>query len=308
MGRTRRRLRGFTLVELLVVIAIIGLLVSLLIPAVNSARESARRMQCANSMRQLSLGILNHESALNYLPPSYTRPGRSALDFDTNHSLITFVLPFIERQDLADRISFEFDWSETQKPSRETANANATLTDLPLTQCPSAPERSIGGAADYAVCGNMAGSAILVLTQRNLIESRSDWFSMLHPQFATVAGVRYSKITLEKITDGMSKSFMLFEGAGRPNFYRNGILNPGRSDITGARWADDAAEFWVHDLCNGTSMMNCNNNNEIYSFHTAGCNYTMGDGSVQFITTSVSPEVFVSLFTRAAEDVATESN
>ncbi len=300
--------QGFTLVELLVVIAIIALLVSLLIPAVNSAREAARRLQCSNNLRQLSLGVINHESAKNYFPPSYTRPGRSAIaTIDTNHSLITFILPFIEEQAVADRISFEYDWNENLKPTREQANARAITTPLATTLCPTAPERTIEGLTDYAVCGNIADSARNLLLQRKLIQPRTDWFSMLHPIFPTQASSPYTKITINKITDGLSKSFMLFEGAGRPNLYRRGTYDPSRTDITGARWADDAAEFWVHDLCNGTSMMNCNNNNEIFSFHQGGCNFSLGDGSVRFIEESVSPDVFVSLFTRAAEDNVVES-
>ncbi len=299
--------KAFTLVELLVVVAIIAMLVSLLIPAVNSAREAARRMQCSNHMRQLSLGVLGHESAKSYLPPSYTRPGRSALSFETKHSLITFLLPFIEEQALADVISFDYDWSENLKPTREEANARAVTETLAIAMCPSAPERSMPGVADYTVCGNIASSAQTLLIQRDLIEPRTDWFSMLHPQFATDSGLKYSKITLQKITDGLSKSFMLFEGAGRPQYYRNQRPSLTRDDISGARWADDAAEFWVHDLCNGASMQNCNNNNEIYSFHVGGCQYSMGDGSVRFVQNEISPEVFISLFTRSAEDVPEDS-
>jgi prepilin-type N-terminal cleavage/methylation domain-containing protein len=67
--RSRTR-RGFTLVELLVVIAIIGVLVALLLPAIQAAREAARRSQCANNMRQLSLAVLNYESSRKELPPS----------------------------------------------------------------------------------------------------------------------------------------------------------------------------------------------------------------------------------------------
>ena len=298
------RNRGaFTLVELLVVIAIIAILVSLLIPAVNAAREAARRMQCVNNMRQLSLGVINYESAKTHFPPSYTRPGRSALEFDTNHSLITFILPFIEQQPLADQISFAYHWSENLRPSRERSNVRAAATNVDIALCPTAPERKALGLTDYAVCGNVATSAAGLLVQRRLIEPRTDWFSMLHPQFATETSNLYSKITIQKITDGLSKSFMLFEDAGRPNLYRNGRFDPSRTNITGARWADDAAEFWVHDVCNGTSMMNCNNNNEIYSFHEGGCNFSMGDGAVRFVQQDIDPEVFISLLTRAAEDV-----
>ena len=298
---------AFTLVELLVVIAIIAMLVSLLIPAVNAARESARRMQCSNQMRQLSLGALNHESARGVLPPSYTRPNKSGFDFDTRHSVITFLLPYIEEQALADRISFDFDWSDTMNPTREESNARAAVTDLPIVLCPSAPERSITGVTDYAVCGNIASSAAQLMVQRNYIKPRGDWFAMLHPEFRNPnGGLRVSPITLQKITDGMSKSFMFFEGAGRPDYYRNGKFDDGRSNITGARWADDAAEFWVHDLCRGTSVMNCNNNNEIYSFHEGGCNFSMGDGSVRFLTEDIDLELFVSLFTRAADDIPNE--
>ncbi len=304
MPFTARNRGAFTLVELLVVIAIIAILVSLLIPAVNVAREAARRMQCVNNMRQLSLGVINYESAKTHLPPSYTRPGRSALDFDTNHSLITFILPFIEQQPLADQISFEYRWNENLRPSREQSNGRAAATNVDIALCPSAPERKALGLTDYAVCGNVASSAQGLLVQRRLIKPRSDWLSMLHPYFIDAAGVfRYSKITLQKIVDGMSKSFMLYENAGRPNLYRNGRFDPSRTDITGSRWADDAAEFWVHDVCNGTSMMNCNNNNEIYSFHEGGCNFSMGDGAVRFVQQDIDPEVFISLLTRAAEDV-----
>lgn len=292
---------GFTLVELLVVIAILAILVSLLIPAVNSARESARRLQCANHMRQLATGVINYESAKAHFPPSYTRPGRSALPFETRHSLITFILPFIEEPALANRISFDYDWNEQHHPKRELANVRTTVADVDVALCPSAPERMATGLTDYAVCGNVAPSTANLLVRRKLVRPRTSWYSMLHPQFAA-RSAPFTKITLKKITDGLSKSFMLFEGAGRPHLYRLGNYDASRTDITGARWADDAAEFWIHDLCNGTNLMNCNNNNEIFSFHPGGCNFSMGDGAVRFFSQELTPEVLIALLTRSATD------
>jgi len=96
---------------------------------------------------------------------------------------------------------------------------------------------------------------------------------------------------------------MLFEVAGRPQSYRLGTLVPG-STISGSRWADDEAPFWVHTVCNGAQMFNCSNNNEIYSFHPTGANFLFGDGSVHFHSETLDAETFVSLFTRSAGDLA----
>lgn len=90
----KARFSGFTLVELLVVIAIIGVLVALLLPAVQAAREAARRTQCLNNLRQFSLGCLNHESATKRLPAGFTtRPS----DGDVHHTWASYVLPYLEQ-------------------------------------------------------------------------------------------------------------------------------------------------------------------------------------------------------------------
>jgi prepilin-type N-terminal cleavage/methylation domain-containing protein len=102
--KQRRRacalLRGFTLVELLVVIAIIGVLVALLLPAVQAAREAARRAQCQSTIKNLALAVLNHESAKGELPVGFVS---QAGDIEA-WSWSTFTLPYLEQQALYDRL------------------------------------------------------------------------------------------------------------------------------------------------------------------------------------------------------------
>lgn len=107
------RERGFTLVELLVVIAIIGILVALLLPAVQAAREASRRMSCSNNLKQLALASHNYHDTYKRMPLNYSqwggggKPTRDPLDGLTSSWMIT-VLPFIEQQPLYDRIDFNF--------------------------------------------------------------------------------------------------------------------------------------------------------------------------------------------------------
>src|SRR3954447_15378891 len=130
MSLSRSQKRGFTLVELLVVIAIIGILVALLLPAIQAAREAARRSQCVNKMKQLGLAVLNYESGKKLLPyavtPNYspTTPlkigacaGTAGPAVSSNglrhHSVFSFILPFMEEQAVYDQIDFKYDWSDT---------------------------------------------------------------------------------------------------------------------------------------------------------------------------------------------------
>ncbi len=141
---------GFTLVELLVVIAIIGVLVSLLLPAVQSARESARRIQCSNQLRQLALACLNYESAQQTLPPVAAMragPGtdgrhsgynivneeivRVGVEGARGHSWIMEILPFIEQQALADR------YDKKYSPLHNITRNGFQIADIPSLYCPS---------------------------------------------------------------------------------------------------------------------------------------------------------------------------
>lgn len=124
--------RGFTLVELLVVIAIIGVLVALLLPAVQSARESARRSQCLNNLKQMGLGILNYESSLKRFPPGQRRvkPGGD------EYAWSVFLLSYMEQQPLYEQFDFKQDLKSARNKGTDL-EPGPTQEVVKLYLCPS---------------------------------------------------------------------------------------------------------------------------------------------------------------------------
>ncbi len=284
----RRARAAFTLVELLVVITIIGILIALLLPAVQAAREAARRMKCTNNFKQLGLGILNYESSFGVFPPPYTRDytENSVTYAHKEHNMLTFILPFIEQQAIYDLYVWNENWSNG-------ANYDATKNDIALFICPSAP-RGRKWISDYATNEFVHMHSTLVTNGH--VADRSNWYNLFQP-------FKYGPTSTADVRDGLSNTFMLFEDAGRPEKWVGNKIESGT--VSGDRWAEDDAEYWIHDVCPAGSgqMMNCNNNNETYSFHSGGCSHLYGDGSVHFVSESIDAETYVSLFTRAGYDV-----
>jgi prepilin-type N-terminal cleavage/methylation domain-containing protein/prepilin-type processing-associated H-X9-DG protein len=318
--------KAFTLVELLVVIAIIGVLVALLLPAVQAARSAARRMQCANNLKQIGLATLNYENTLKVLPSAYTELPpywtgtrheygssdyeRFTLGYTTgkvlefadsekirSHNYLALILPYFEQQSLANIYKLEYNWSDEQ-------NKEARLTELSLARCPETPEPTkpsdpiVGGRKiqagpphDYAVCNYFAPEARTTLGKR--IAKRTRWLGLLQTVPTRV----------KDVADGMSNTWMMFEDSGRPDNWQGREMKVTNKLVTGSAWADVDSYFWVHEVCGTEQMMNCHNNNEIYSFHSGGCQFLYGDGAVRFVQENIAAETFVSQFTRDDEDI-----
>jgi prepilin-type N-terminal cleavage/methylation domain-containing protein len=316
----RRAAPGFTLVELLVVIAIIGVLVALLLPAVQAAREAARRSQCQNNLKQMAVASLNYEDAKGELPPIYVFIPRTSFKPvpAPYHGTHLYILPYMEQQAVFSQYDFTVRWNSTK-------NRQAIDVSIPAFICPSAPapeERSRestfdpgGTVADYGVNGRISPCAVpLVLATGT--KRRPDWQHLFtgvkeYEDFdASCDGGKLlegqdGKTTLKKVTDGLSNTIMYCPDAGRPDYWEDGIKKTGTA--TGSRWGDPDNEWWSHDLCGGgTSLMNCNNNNENYSFHVGGGMYAFADASVHFLQANMDIEIQVSLLTRAGDDVVSD--
>lgn len=329
---SRKRVRAFTLMELLVVIGIIGILVSLLLPAVQVAREAARRMACGNNLKQLGLALHNYESACKVFPAQSTAPG-PGLAFTTRRgSWFTAVLPFIEQDGLFQSFDSSRHWHDPE-------NEEAVMSRVPMLLCPSVPERR--GFEWTVLVDYPGGGSAFSLTPR-------DFYDGAPTDYANVGGVgtqlnnalpprsrlsdsrscgvlQRQQVSLASITDGLSNTILVVECAGRPDLYQNGRLvadgtTPktwsGSSSVTrpfptGGVWASHNKGFLVDGaqgdgntaIRPGACGINCSNDNEVYSFHVGGAQVLMTDGSVRFVSESLPIDELAALVSRNGHEV-----
>ncbi len=285
------RSRGYTLIELLVVIAIIAVLLGLLLPAVQKVRETANRMRCQNHMKQVGLAFHAYENTYGQFPMGWVNA--TAVPRRYSRSFVADLLPFLEQDALQRIYHFDAEWSHA-------SNRPATGTDLRVLACPSAPPREGKAVNDYPVSDIISHDA-----KRNLGIPANAPVSAFAGFFyvPAIAGQTSTTPRAADILDGLSNTFLLFENAGRPEIWRRGqrVGNVGMYSSGNEKWADPANRITIQVWC-GTAI-NCNNGNEIYSFHTGGANFVMGDGSVKFLEENITPKAFVALYTRAGSDV-----
>jgi len=313
-----KKSNGFTLVELLVVIAIIGILVSMLLPAVQQVREAARRTQCMNQVRQLGLALHNYESAFSAFPPSRSEPDDQLIPSGVTQnpgaesafqSWTTLILPFIEQTNLGATFDQNQPWFE---------QTTTISTQLEIFTCPSTPE--VSRVDPYHVVGAAAGDYGSINEVKKKVYTQV--LGLDDPGDNARAGVlqKFQRNPLSRVSDGTSNTLLLAEAAGQPDCY----LASGRMTATdfanytddkaiefdgrfvaedGTGWADPDCGFSINGATNdglnksGPKMINAINIGEAFGFHPGGAVFGAADGSVHFLEENINPLSFVELCT-----------
>lgn len=324
---------GLTLLEIVVVVGIVGILLALLIPAVQSMRESARQVTCQNNLKQVAMAILNSESANGSLPSLYNgkflaRPSTVSDEFHF-HSWRVAILPYIEESALYNRIDF-------RQASTVQTNLVNIATTIPAYMCPSTSNPSgavpeigvfsdggpvatfIGPAArsDYeAVLGlspDGGASSLIEMLKRARLGSWGDIRYL--PTSTTTTGAKIGSVQNGKFrdtTDGLSQTILVGERAGRPDYYASGRLvdtypyespNDLTLDSQQAAWA--VSTHFAQLLFSPQQTVNASNYGGLFAFHKSGANVALADGSVRLLSMSTSTAILNALVTRANNDLA----
>lgn len=275
-GRAAARSAGFSLVELLVVVAILGTLISLTLPAVQSARESGRRAACSNNLRQMGIALANYEAARRWFPP-----GDDALS-RRNHAWSSFILPYLEEQKTASRIDYTRPWND--------ARGNAAIADAVISTyvCPSGI-RSFPGKQDY---GGVMGNAVVLSPDDEVSALPSGWAH---------SGVLYATADdcprpcrAGEVSDGLSKTLLVSEGVDR------GFADmDNESRIGNARWACGTNCFFL-----SSPVVNTPQVDGFRSNHLGGVHGLFGDGHVAQLVDETDPGILTAICTKAGREVA----
>ena len=327
---------AFTLVELLVVIAIIGILVALLLPAIQAAREAARRSQCTNNMKQLSLAALNYESSKRRLPPSVeVSPATMTGANNGGWGVHGYLLDYMEEQSVRNLVDIKKAWDNQQAISNLRINSFSCPSDSQAAEV-----RDPGG-----------GKALLYSTTYTF--NMGTWFVYNPATNEGGDGLFYpnSNLRLAKISDGTSKTLMAAEVKAWTHYTRNGgsppptppataeeaatiVASGGEYKNTGhTEWPDGRVHHtgftatmtpntFVKYVRNGETLDADYNSwqegkdwpggNPTYaivtsrSYHSSGVNVAMADGSVQNVSDDIGLLVWRAKATRAGGETLGE--
>lgn len=339
----RHSKRGFTLIELLVVIAIIAVLIALLLPAVQQAREAARRTQCKNNLKQLGLALMNYESSHRVFPPA--RIDLSGLPYIPSgfyqNSWTTMCLPYFDQAPLYNSYNFNLCWSDP-------GNLPVTSTSIPVFLCPSAstanrlvPASSVldavgnpyPSAKPYGFCDYGSMNAVrpcfflsnglpvppMLLATNTKSPPKKD-------KYEWDGGLKKFEATpIAAILDGTSNTMMCVEDSGRPQIY---VMAKATTSTTkdGWGWADIQQGYSLDGStndglitgkadctvpsgpCTMTTVtapygINMTNDSEMYAFHVGGAHVLMCDGAVRFISSNIAASTLAAMATRNTGDI-----
>ena len=301
VSRPRAIRLGFTLVELLVVISIIGVLMGVLLPAVQSARATSHRMSCTNNLKNLGLAVHHFHDTYRHLPPARILGPfpRLKVTNRVEHAWTVFLLPYLEQEPVAELYSLDHDF-------RDPVNAEAVMTRLPIMLCPSSPRRvddlfSSGGFLNWKTAPSDY-VPIMRVDQRLALAGLADVSGDYHGPLGSNLLNRFADIQ-----DGLGNTILLTEAAGRPEHW-TASNNGSTRRIRGSGWANARNAFSLHGstwdglFLPGPCAVNCTNDREIFAFHRGGANVAMADGSVRFLPDTIGTRETARLITmRGAE-------